>query len=176
MEPDDTFAGRVSLKFSNLSEVATRLGPSQTLSSLLLQQLPKDRLHIIVQMPSGTNSDDIAIPLPSVSPLTQIVPSKRSSSTCPENDLPLKKSRNSEWLRRSSCYHPTHFAPSPQSCSTYLRPTFLVWQKMGHSSTRVLPYRNSLLRSAPQFIFFFAPAGQARLFSLRCFGKIHSSL
>ena len=59
-------------------------------------------------MPSGTNSDDIAIPLSSVSSLTQIVPSKRSSSTSPESDLPLKKSRNGEWLRRSSCYHPTH--------------------------------------------------------------------
>ena len=106
MEPDNTFARRVRSKFSNLSEVATKLGPSQKLSTLFLQQFPEDRLHIIVQMPSGTNSDGIAFPLPSVSSLTQIVPSKRSSSTSPESDLPLKKSRNGEWLRRSSCYHP----------------------------------------------------------------------
>ena len=94
LEPDDTFTRRVSLKFSNLSEVATKLGPSLKLSTLFFQKSPEDCLHIIVQMPSWTNSDNLAIPLP-VSPLTQ-VPSKRSSSTSPENDLPPKKLRNGE--------------------------------------------------------------------------------
>jgi len=35
LEPDNTFARRVATKFSNLSEVATKLGSSQKLLALL---------------------------------------------------------------------------------------------------------------------------------------------
>ena len=104
----ETVFARHDDPYPNLSEVATKLGPSQKLSTLLLQKLAQDHLHIIIQMPAGTHSGDIAIPLASRSPLTQKILSKSSSSTCPESDLPSKTLRTGEWLRRSSCYHPTH--------------------------------------------------------------------
>jgi hypothetical protein len=99
LEPDDTFARRVSFKFPNLSEVATKLGPSQKLSTLFSQRLAQDHLHIVIQMSAGTNSDDITIPLPSDS---QIVTSKRPSSTSPESDLPSKKLRTGPYLLDTS--------------------------------------------------------------------------
>jgi len=36
LEPNNNFADRISVKFSNLSEVATRPGPSLKLSALFL--------------------------------------------------------------------------------------------------------------------------------------------
>ncbi|KAM6494870.1 hypothetical protein JOM56_009493 [Amanita muscaria] len=76
LEPDDTFARRVSTKFSSLSEVATEPGPWKKLSALFPQQPPQDCLHVIIQMPLNTTSQ------------------KRERPTdADSNDRPPKKSR-----------------------------------------------------------------------------------
>ncbi|KAK2467014.1 hypothetical protein APHAL10511_001272 [Amanita phalloides] len=54
LEPNDTFFDRISVKISNLSKIATELGPSQKLSVVLSQQHAQDTLHVIVQMPPDT--------------------------------------------------------------------------------------------------------------------------
>jgi hypothetical protein len=56
-QPHETFVDRVSLKFSNLAEVATQPGPSQKISTLFPQQPPQDCLHIIVQMSPPDTSE-----------------------------------------------------------------------------------------------------------------------
>ncbi|KAM6498794.1 hypothetical protein JOM56_006742 [Amanita muscaria] len=81
LEPNNTFARRVSTKISDLSEVATEPSPWKKLSVLFPQQPPQDCLHIIIQMPLDTGprasdsndwSSDMAVDEDALSPTSGV--------------------------------------------------------------------------------------------------------